>query len=153
MVNLIQYITSENRNTGWSIENVDATDHPSVSNWLDVNQVVKGFLSPGYAFDVVAVGSYAHRYRQFWTNLIPTNLLHTLVEEQFLLCPAEQSVQDILEPGHYAQNAQHKRMPGPHKVNVKGEPLKAFSTFVTTLNSDAHRSQDSHSWSDRPQHR
>jgi hypothetical protein len=29
----------------------------------------------------------------------------------------------------------------PHSVNIVGEPLKAFSTFVTLKQSDAHRSQ------------
>jgi hypothetical protein len=37
--------------------------------------------------------------------------------------------------------AQHNRAPGPHSVNIVGEPLKAFSTFVTLKQSDAYRSQ------------
>jgi hypothetical protein len=41
-----------------------------------LNQVVKGVLGTGYAFDAVAVGPYAHRFRRFWTNLIPTTLLN-----------------------------------------------------------------------------
>ena len=49
----------------------------------EFNQVVKGVLGEGYAFDAVAVGSYAHRFRRFWTNLIPTTLLHNMVERQF----------------------------------------------------------------------
>jgi hypothetical protein len=102
---------------------------------------VKGVLGEGYAFDAVAVGSYAHRFRRFWTNLIPTTLLHDMVEKQFKSRSPEQSVQDILEPGRRAQLAQHDRAPGPHSVNIVGEPLKAFSTFVTLKRSDAYHSQ------------
>jgi hypothetical protein len=103
--------------------------------------VVKGVLGEGYAFDAVAVGSYAHRFGRFWTNLIPTTPLHNMVEKQFASRSPDQSVQDILEPNRQAQLASHDRAPGPHSVNVVGEPLKAFSTFVRRKRSDAYRSQ------------
>jgi hypothetical protein len=65
-----------------------------------------------------------------------------MVEKQFASCSPDQSVQDMgLEPGREAQLASHDRAPGPHSVNIVGEPLKAFSTFVTLKRSDAYRSQ------------
>jgi hypothetical protein len=64
-----------------------------------------------------------------------------MVKKQFESRFSEQSVQDILEPGQRAQLAQHDRAPGPHSVNIVGEPLKAFSTFVILKQSDAYRSQ------------
>jgi hypothetical protein len=143
MVNIIHEITYEYGNCGWIIENVDASDHRNslVFCFLEeFNQVVKGVLGTGYAFDAVAVGSYAHRFRRFWTNLIPTTLLNSLVERQFASRSPDQSVQDILEPERRLQLAQHNRAPGPHSVNIVGEPLKAFSTFVTIKQSDAYRS-------------
>jgi hypothetical protein len=141
MVNLIHEIAYEHGNCGWVIENVDASDHNNQLVREEYNQVVKGVLGEGYAFDAVAVGSYVHRFRRFWTNLIPTTLLHNMVEKHFESRSPEQSVQDILEPGQRAQLAQHNRAPGPHSVNIVGEPLKAFSTFVTIKQSDAYRSQ------------
>jgi hypothetical protein len=141
MVNIIHEITHEYGNCGWIIENVDASDHRNSLVREEFNQVVKGVLGTGYAFDAVAVGSYAHQFRRFWTNLIPTTLLNSLVERQFASRCPDQSVQDILEPGRRAQLAQHNRAPGPHSVNIVGEPLKAFSTFVTLKQSDAYRSQ------------
>jgi hypothetical protein len=95
-------------------------------------------IGTGYAFDAVAVGSYAHRFCRIWTNLIPTTLLRNMVEQQFASRSPEQSVQDILEPGRRAQLAQHDRAPGSHSVNIVGKPLKAFSTFVTLKRSDAY---------------
>jgi hypothetical protein len=141
MVNIIHEITYEHGNCGWVIENVDASDHKNNLVQEEFNQVVKGVLGTGYAFDAVAVGFYAHRFRKFWTNLIPTTLLRSMVEQQFASCSPEQSVQDILEPGRRAQLAQHDRAPGSQSVNIVGKPLKAFSTFVTLKRSDAYRSQ------------
>jgi hypothetical protein len=141
MVNIIHEITYEHGNCGWIIKNVDASDHRNHLVREEFNQVVKGVLGPGYAFDAVAVGSYAHRFRRFWTNLIPTTLLNNLVEEQFASRSPDQSVQCILEPGRKAQIAQHNRAPGPHSVNIVSEPLKAFSTFLTLKQSDDYRSQ------------
>jgi hypothetical protein len=94
------------------MENVDASDHRNALVWDEYNQVVKGILGEGYAFDAVAVGSYAHRFRQFWTNLISTTLLHSMGEKQFASRSPDQSVQDILEPDRKAQLASHDRAPG-----------------------------------------
>jgi hypothetical protein len=60
MVNLIHEITYEHGSCGWVIENVDASDHNNRLVRKEYNQVVKGVLEEGYAFDAVAVGSYAH---------------------------------------------------------------------------------------------
>jgi hypothetical protein len=131
MVNLIHEITYKHGSCGWVIENIDASDHNNRLVREECNQVVKGVLGEGYGFDTAAVGSYAHRFCRFWTSLIPTTLLHNMVETQFEARSPEQSVQDILELGRRAQLAQHDRARGPHSVNIVGEPLKAFSTFVT----------------------
>jgi hypothetical protein len=132
MVNLIHEITYTHGNCGWLIENVDATDHRNALVRDEYNQVVKGILGPGYAFDAVAVGSYAHKFQRFWTNLIPTTLLHSMVEKQFASRSPDQSVQDILEPGREAQLASHDRAPGPHSVNIVGEPLKSLFNIRDT---------------------
>jgi hypothetical protein len=141
MVNLIHEITYTHGNCGWLIENVDASDHRNALVRNEYNQVVKGVLGEGYAFDAVAVGSYEHRFCRFWTNLIPTTLLHSMVEKQFASRFPDQSVHDILESDRKALIASHNRAPGPHSVNIVGEPLKAFSIFVTLKRSDAYRSQ------------
>jgi hypothetical protein len=141
MVNLIHEITYTHDNCGWLIENVDASDHRNALVRDEFNQVVKGVLGEGYAFDAVAAGSYAHRFRRFRTNLIPTTLLHSMVEKQIASRSPDQSVQDILEPDRKAQLASHDRAPGPHSVNIVGEPLKPFSTFVTLKRSNAYRLQ------------
>jgi hypothetical protein len=89
-------------------------------------------------YDVISVGSYAHRYRRYWQNLIPGPLLHEMVEKRFLMRSVDQHVQNVLEPGRFAQTCQHNRAPGPHTVNIPGRPLKAFATFVTVGDSHAY---------------
>jgi hypothetical protein len=62
---------------------VDATNHPINSVRRDFNEVVKRPLGEGVAYDAISVGSYAHKYRRYWQNLIPGPLLHEMVEERF----------------------------------------------------------------------
>jgi hypothetical protein len=62
MVNIIHEVTAAYGNCGWVIENVDASDHRNDLVQEEYNQVVKGILGRGYAFDAVAVGSYTHRF-------------------------------------------------------------------------------------------
>ena len=74
----------------WLFENVDATDHRDAQVAQEYNHVVKGILGPGVAFDAVAVGSYAHRNRRFWTNGIPLALLENMVHIHFKTYPLKQ---------------------------------------------------------------
>jgi hypothetical protein len=90
------------------------------------------------AYDAIAVGSYAHRYRRYWQNPIPAPLLLKMVEKRFLMRSVDQQVQNVLEPGRFAQTCQHNRAPGPHTMNIPKRPLKAFATFVTVADSHAY---------------
>jgi hypothetical protein len=62
-----------------------------------------------------------------------------MVEIKFKLRNPDQYVQKHLEPDHQAQNAKHSAAPGRHSVNVPGQPLRAFSTFVNVKGSHAFR--------------
>jgi site-specific DNA-cytosine methylase len=127
------------RPCGYLFENVDAVDHPQEDVRDEFNTVVRRLLGPGFAFDAVAVGSSAHRHRRWWTNLAPHLLLLEMVENKFKLRNPDQYVQKHLEPGRQAQNARHSAAPGRYSVNVPGQPLRAFSTFVTVKGSHAFR--------------
>ena len=124
---------------GYIFENVDAVDHSHIDVREEYTGVVQAVLGKGFAFDAVAAGSYAHRYRRWWTNLVPGNLVAEMADRKFKRRPPGMQVQDILEPGHTAKNARHNLASGPHSVNVPGRPLKAFSTFVSVANSHAYR--------------
>jgi hypothetical protein len=127
------------RPCGYLFENVDSVDHPQEDVHDEFNTVVRRLLGPGFAFDAVAVCSSAHRHRRWWTNLAPHLLLLEMVENKFKLQNPDQYVQKHLEPGRQTQNARHSAAPGRYSVNVPGQPLRAFSTFVTVKGSHAFR--------------
>jgi hypothetical protein len=133
VLHVIHLIHRRRGHCGWLIENVDAIDHPIDSVRRDFNKVVKRLLGEEVAYDAILVGSYTHRYRRYWQNLIPGPLLHEMVEKRFLMRSVDQQVQNVLEPGRFAQTAQQNRASGPHTVNIPGRPLKAFVTFVTRM--------------------
>jgi hypothetical protein len=135
---VIHLIHRRRGHCGWLIKNVDATDHPIDSVKKDFNKVIKRLLGEGVAFDAISVGSYAQRYRRCWQNLIPGPLLHEMVEKRFQMRSVDQQVQDVLEPGRFAQTCQHNRAPDPHTVNISDRPLKAFASFVTVADSHAY---------------
>jgi site-specific DNA-cytosine methylase len=68
---VIRLIHRRRGHCGWLIENVDATDHSIDSVRRDFNEVVKRLLGEGVAYDAISVGSYTHKYRRYWQNLIP----------------------------------------------------------------------------------
>src|SRR6476620_6241159 len=98
LLRIIHLIHRRRGHCGWLIENVDATDHPLDDVRRDFNKVIKRLLGEGVAYDAIAVGSYAHRYRRYWQNLIPGPLLSEMVEKRFLMRSVDQQVQDVLEP-------------------------------------------------------
>lgn len=138
-VEIVRWIYAQHGPCVWLFENVDATDHRDSQVAHEYNHIVKGLLGHGVAFDAVAVGSYAHRHRRFWTNGIPSALLGHMVTHTFEKCVPTQCVSDIIEPHHEARLAAHESVPGNYVVNEIGKPLRAFSTFVTVKGSHAYR--------------
>ncbi|GAQ93235.1 hypothetical protein KFL_013780020, partial [Klebsormidium nitens] len=138
-IRVVHTVTSVHGPCAYLFENVDASDHPQADVRDEFNDVVKGILGPGFAFDAVAAGSLAHRNRRWWTNMIPSPLMLEMVEKRFKQRPDFRRVQDILEPGRTAQAARHSGAPGRHRVNQTGQPLRALSTFVTMRGSHAYR--------------
>ena len=113
VVRLVHRIIRHQGNCAWLFENVDASDHPDLLVRQEFNEVVKGVLGQGCAFDAVAVGSYAHRYRRIWTNLIPTTLLHEMVAKRFEAWSPTQTVQDVLGPGTAGPHGSAQQSPRP----------------------------------------
>ncbi|GAQ80425.1 hypothetical protein KFL_000540020 [Klebsormidium nitens] len=138
-IRVVHTVTSVHGPCAYLFENVDASDHPQADVRDEFNDVVKGVLGPGFAFDAVAAGSLAHRNRRWWTNLVPSPLITEMVEKRFKQRPDFRRVQDILEPGRTAQRVKHSGAPGRHRVNETGQPLRALSTFVSLRGSHAYR--------------
>ena len=91
-------------------------------------------------FDALQVGSHAHRVRNYWTNLAPSEILQRV----FSTVNPELSslqVQDILEPGRHSAPVHNPSMPPQfpaHPAGYKG-PRRALPTLVSTPGSYAFR--------------
>jgi len=93
-------------------------------------------LGEPVVLDAAQFGSYAHRLRNFWTNLADTQLLQ-LVARHITRDPA--FVNDILDPGRVAQPALRTDTPPFYPCNVKGQPLQALPTLMAAHDSYAFR--------------
>jgi len=99
-------------------------------------QVCSAIGSP-VCLDAAQFDSYAHRLRNYWTNLCD--------HEQLLMAAAQVTrspnlqVQDILSPGRQANACGKDDRPPYYMANVKGEPLSALPTIVAYPGSYAFR--------------
>jgi hypothetical protein len=87
--------------------------------------------------DAAQFGSYAHRLRDFWTNLADTQ--HLQLVAAHVQVKANRSVADILDPGRFAATAEVTDKPPFYVCNVQGEQLRAFPTLVAHPLSRAFR--------------
>lgn len=89
--------------------------------------------------DAARVGSYAHRLRNYWTNLANTRDIQSNLD----LIQRDPSLQlsDILDPipGRGPQLCDRVNQPPWYRANVKGAPLKVLPTLVATHRSYAFR--------------
>jgi hypothetical protein len=114
---------------GYLLENV-AMQHNYRSAVISKEQyqLVCHAIREPVCLDAAQVGAYAHRLRNFWSNLAPARQLEVLL--QHMTGPSERRVQDILDPGRRAQPAIKGDRHPFYPVNVKGQPLKSLPTLV-----------------------
>jgi hypothetical protein len=94
-------------------------------------------LGPPVLLDAAQFGSYAHRLRDFWTNLADPEHLQ-MAAAQVQVCK-DRKVSDILDAGRFAAVADATDRPPYYVCNVQGEPLRAFPTLVAHPMSRAFR--------------
>ena len=111
-------------------DTVRETDHPYICS-------VVGQPVP---LDAVQFGSYAHRLRNFWTNLVdPAHLRATLPA---VAPPPNRQVAEILEPGRHPMPVTRRDHPNPwYQRNEPNMPRKALPTLVATQQSYAFRGE------------
>ena len=97
-------------------------------------------IGPCIVLDAAQVGSYAHRLRDYWTNLAPSHDITRVLDA--VSRPANLSVNDILEPGRSAQICRHLARPPWYPANVVGQPLSCLPTLVAYVGSYAFRYND-----------
>ncbi|GAX86472.1 hypothetical protein CEUSTIGMA_g13882.t1, partial [Chlamydomonas eustigma] len=94
-------------------------------------------LGPPVVLDAARVGSYAHRLRNYWTNLASPSTL------QFVLDSFERdpsiSLLDVLEPDRYPQLCRAVRSYPYAACSNRNEPLNVLPTLVAKVGSYAYR--------------
>lgn len=104
----------------------------------DFEELVAALGEP-VCLDAARFDSYAHRLRNFWTNLVPTRRLQQLLH-QATRTPGL-TVQNILDSGCCASVAKVTEVHPRYPCNLPGEPLSALPTLMATVASYAFRDQ------------
>ena len=121
---------------GYLLENVQSGDHPSEVVRTDF-AVVQSYIGCAINVDAVAVGSYAHRLRSFWTNLLPASLFAAAVK--MIKRPAGLQLTDILEDYHLPRPVVKADLPPFYCCNVPGRDREVLPTLVAFKGSYAFR--------------
>ena len=111
-------------------DTVRESDHPYICS-------VVGQPTP---IDAAQFGSYAHRLRNFWTNLADPAHLHAVLPA--VEPPPHRYVTDILEPNRTPVPVTRPGHPTPwYPRNMPGRPQVTLPTLVATQRSYAFREQ------------
>eukprot|EP00878_Enallax_costatus_P000909 GHUV01001039.1.p1 GENE.GHUV01001039.1~~GHUV01001039.1.p1 ORF type:complete len:2125 (+),score=442.77 GHUV01001039.1:122-6376(+) len=119
------------------IENVPFQHHYNqLISAVDFNTTTQIIGSP-VTIDAAQFGSFAHRLRNYWTNLCAPNLLTSTLE--FVKRPTGRTVQSILSPNRQAQPVLKSDQPPQYPCNKVNQPRSAWPTLVATNQSYAFR--------------
>ena len=122
---------------GYILEN-GATQHNFHSEHIrvDVTAELTRMLGDAVTVDAAQCGSYAHRLRNFWTNLAAPNQLGVLMAA---VHPPRRNIQNVLDPGHQVQRAHRDDQFPFYRLNKYNEPVRALPTLVSHPNSHSFR--------------
>ena len=132
---------------GYIFEMVDAGDHASpAARWgfHQMELIAGGAAGSGVRIDAAKLGSAAHRTRVFWTNMAPAAYIqerYNNVNRDAIRNKLDAS--GALDRFRQVQLARvdDPAVPGYYRINIQGEPIKAFPTLVSTPGSYAFRFQ------------
>ena len=103
----------------------------------DALHEIESVLGRPVTLDAARVGSYAHRLRSYWTNLAPTSWMQVVLDQ--VEREPDRTISDILHPWiRPIVSPSSDKLPF-YPVNVKGQPVKVWPTFVTVEQSRAFR--------------
>lgn len=103
---------------------------------VSVHQV-RSWLGSAVLLDAAAVGSWAHRPRLWWTNLMSPALLKRAFDG--VQRPAHLTVDSILDTGRQSQRVRHDDRLPLAVVNRVGQPRAALPTLLSFPGSHAFR--------------
>jgi len=128
MVQLITWAQSIFPTLGYVIENT-----PSQLDQREKVQehytLVKHYLGEPLLLDATQCGSYAHRLRNWWTNLAPLSVLQLALK--YTIRGPNLQVSHILDDQSSCQPVTRQEKPPWFPANIIGKPRGAWPTFVS----------------------
>jgi hypothetical protein len=106
----------------------------------DLPVIVRALGEP-VLLDAAQVGSYAHRLRNYWVNLVPASWLRAVLAGVVRPEPPLQLEGQLLGPGRRCTAVMHPDPAPWHLVNVVGQPRRVMPTLVAARQSYAFRPQ------------
>ncbi len=128
MVRLITWVQSISPTLGYVIENT-----PSQLDQKEKAQkhytLVKHYLGKPFLLDVAQCGSYAHRLRNWWTNVAPFSVLQLTLRD--IIKNPNLQVSHILDDQSSCQPVTRQEKPPWFPLNTIGKPRGVWPTFVS----------------------
>jgi hypothetical protein len=95
-------------------------------------------LGTPLTFDAAQAGSYAHRLRNYWTNLVHPQRLQPVLDQ--LEIPHEHILNELLDPGRHTKVVrENERTISGRRYNVPGKPRVVLPTLMSFPKSRAFR--------------
>jgi site-specific DNA-cytosine methylase len=116
---------------------------PMQHNWRSSKIVRRDFpkivnsIGQPVCLDAAQMGSYAHRVRNFWSNLSDPALVSAVLPQ--VQRPAGRLVNNILDTGRTSQPVKSTDFPPRYVCNRIGKPMEALPTLVAFRGSHAFR--------------
>jgi hypothetical protein len=93
--------------------------------------LVKHYLGELLLFNAAQCGSYAHRLRNWWTNLAPLSVLQLVI--RYTIKDPNLQVSHILDDQSSCQPVTRQEKPPWFPANIIGKPISVWPTFVSFL--------------------
>eukprot|EP00775_Hariotina_reticulata_P015035 gene15035-biopygen706 len=123
--------------TAYLFENVPFQYHRKASISDEDFGTVTELIGQPVILDATQAGSFAHRLRNYWTNLCYAEQLEAAF--WFIRRAEGRELRRILGPGRFPQEVVKEDRPPQHPCNQPGKPRRALPTLMSRVGSYAFR--------------
>jgi hypothetical protein len=132
---------------GYLLENIGMQYNHRSDTVRQDYQVINKVIGKPVSFDAARFGSYAHRFRNYWSNLCATHTTQAVIDS--VQRPPNRFVNQVLDQGTEAQSPTcHVRNPY-YPCDIPGECRQALPTVMSYKGSYAYRPGQAGSLIDR----
>ncbi|CAI7768626.1 unnamed protein product [Closterium sp. NIES-54] len=133
---ILEWLQERQGRVAYLLENLDLEGDSREPIRL-VRDRIRGQLGEGVSCDAARMGSYAHRLRRYWQNVVPAVKLQAEVDGVRRV--AERKVQDILALGRTPAPVCHKSYSRHEQCNQVGQERRALPTLVAYVGAAGYK--------------